>query len=142
MRGAALLPELFSARLCGGVWLPSGVECPTGAAVGQGPQRVPPRQPSLPTGLLEWQPLGDGQTVSKSCPDSPGPPATVSPAFLRQIWYFLLFSPSLGELLQLPGRPARAGAGRALCAGPTASRGLWKMCVGLLTLHPHAGSWG
>lgn len=36
-----MLPELFSACLCGGVRLPSGVECPTGAAVGQGPQSIP-----------------------------------------------------------------------------------------------------
>lgn len=58
-----------------------------------------------------------------------GPPATVSPAFLRQIWYFLLFSPSLGEQLPLPGRPAGAGAGGALGCGSHDSPGaLEKSC--------------
>ncbi|XP_053802257.1 uncharacterized protein LOC128789939 [Vidua chalybeata] len=58
-----------------------------------------------------------------------GPPATVSPAFLRQIWYSLLFSPSLGEQLPLPGRPAGAGAGGALGCGSRDSPGaLEKSC--------------
>lgn len=89
----------------------SGCHLASGARRRQGPRSAPPDHPGPTTGLFEWHPPVCVRAVSKSCPDPPGPPATVSPAFLRRIWYFLLFSPSPGE--RPPGPACRGRSWRS-----------------------------
>lgn len=107
--------------------------------------RASPAHPSPPrpaTARPEWHPLGCGQAVSKSCPDSQGPPPRYLPHSCGRsgISYCSprLWGSSCRCLAGLPGQELA----EPWAAGPTTRRGLWKNRVSLLILLRHVGTWG
>lgn len=118
----------------------SGCHLASGASAGAGPPPFgTPGSPRPDDRAVRVAPSGLRPSREQILPGlTRPPPATVAPAFLRQIWYFLLFSPVAGGAAAWPacrGRSWRSPVPRV----PRTSRGLWKNRVSLLAPLRHVG---